>query len=141
MSDVDRESHAINRKSVMDDGMGGRVVVIFRKDMVPCAGREVGQVERGGIPAFQTIVKNPPLADWVIRLPTEVVNPAVKNLLAFELNRLWRCLHPCRDIKIKSVGESIDLVRDGGLSAKEIPITERDSAGNGKLRGTPVLAR
>lgn len=140
MRDVDREPHAVDRKRVMNDRMGGRVVVIFRKNMVPCTGREVGQVERRGIPAFQTIVKNPPLADWIIRLPTEVVNPPVKDLLALELNRLWRCLHPCRDIKVKSVGESIDLVRDGGLSAKEIPITERDSAGNGKLRGTPVLA-
>ncbi len=90
VGNVDGESHAINRKRVMDDGMRRRIVVIFSNKVVPCARSEVSKIQRRRVPALQPVIEDPPLADGIIRLPTEVVNPAVENLLAFKLNGLRR---------------------------------------------------
>ena len=44
--DVHREALSIHGKRIMNHSMGCRVIVIFRHNVVPCSGREVGEAER-----------------------------------------------------------------------------------------------
>src|SRR5215831_17306181 len=61
----------------------------------------------------------------VLRTPSEVVHPSADDLLAFELDGLGQVLHPCRDVQVKLVGQSVDLVPDRRVLQPPVGIAVR----------------
>ena len=85
---VHRHPHAVNRQRVMQHGVSNGVIVVFGNNVVPGSRSEARKSKAAGVPAFQAVIEDAPHVAGIKRLPAEVVNPSVQDLLAFKLNAL-----------------------------------------------------
>jgi hypothetical protein len=141
---VDRKSDPVDGERVMDHNVCGRVIVVFSHNVVPCSRREMLEGNRSGIPLFQPVIENSPHAPGIERLPTEVVNPAVENLLALELNRLRSVFDPVPPLLPQA--PQVNQLVESSTSASTVALVgllegAGEGEGDGDAPGTDVPAR
>src|SRR5258708_11944710 len=123
----------------MKDAVAVIVIVVFGQDMVPGARREMLERNAGRVPRGGTIVEDAPLVGDEICLPAKVVDPAVKLLLAFELDALRSILRSAGNIEIKLVSNRVELPAGSLVLLVPIHVGVRNGRRDGKLRGRAVF--
>src|SRR2546421_4678469 len=103
MTYVQCVAHSIYDKGIVKYRMGRNIIMVFSSNVVPCPWRKVLKRNVGRFPLFGSIVEYAPDIQRVDSLPTEVVDPAAQDLLAFEFNSLRGIFEACRNIKIKLI--------------------------------------
>src|SRR5205809_7318606 len=140
MAYVQSVAHSIYGKAVVKYRMGRNIIMVFSSNVVPCPRGEVLKRNVGRFPLFDPIVEDAPDIQCVDSLPTEVVNPAAQDLLAFKFNGLRSIFGAGGNIKIKLIHQVADLVTNGRLLLIPESVGIRNAGSDGKLCGPAIFA-
>src|SRR5690349_18690212 len=107
--------------------------------MMPGAGRESCKRNSGGIPTLQAVVENAPLVAGIQRLPAEVVNPSIQDLLAFKLNCLRKIFRAGGNVQVELIGERVDLRGYGRVLLIEVSVGKGNCGRDAELCGRAIF--